>query len=111
MIDAVGDLRPEIAERIVGQGCQVNDGVEPFEIFGVGIAHVLLDMRHVGDDAAGGKGAMLVKIAVETDNLMARLEQHRHHDSADIAQMPSDQYTHDCSSFAIPAVLSAIMIA
>jgi hypothetical protein len=27
-------------------------------------------MGHVGDDAPGGKGAMLVKIAVETDNFM-----------------------------------------
>ena len=30
---------------------------------------------------------------------MARLEQHRHHDSADIAQMPSDQHAHDYFSF------------
>ena len=48
---------------------------------------------------------MLVKIAVETDNFMARLKQHRNHDSADIAQVPSDQHAHDYFSFAIPAVL------
>ena len=43
-------------------------------------------MRHVGDVAAGGKSAMLVKIAVETDDLMACLDQHGHHDRADITQ-------------------------
>src|SRR5262245_34676956 len=67
-------------------------------------------MRHVDDDAADGKGAMLVKIAVETHNFMARPEQHRHHDSTDIAQVPSDQHAHDCFFLAIPAVSSPIQI-
>src|SRR5262245_9665676 len=62
-------------------------------------------MGHVANDAPGGKSAMLVKIAVETDNFMARLEQHRNHDGADIAQVPSDQHAHDYFSFAIPAVV------
>ncbi len=46
-----------------------------------------------------GKGAVLIEIAVEPDDLMARFEQHRHHDGADIAKVPSDQYAHGCYSF------------
>jgi hypothetical protein len=52
-------------------------------------------MRDLGDDPAGGKGAIRIEIAVKTDNLMARFDQHRHHDSSDVTQMPSDQHAHD----------------
>jgi hypothetical protein len=47
-------------------------------------------MRHLGDLAAGLEGAARIEIAVETGHLMARLDQHGHHDRADITQMPSD---------------------
>ena len=66
----------------------------------IDVANVLADMRHVSDVAAGGKRAALVEIAVEADNLMARLQQHGHHDGADVAQMPGHQHAHDCLSIA-----------
>ena len=57
MIDAVGDVGVEIAERIVRQRGEVDDGVDSVQIAGQNVTHVLADMRHVGDAAAGGEGA------------------------------------------------------
>jgi hypothetical protein len=64
----------------------------------IDVANVLANMRHVNDIAAGGKRAAFVEMAVETDNLMARLQQHRNHDGSDVAQMPCYQYTHNSLS-------------
>ena len=56
-------------------------------------------MRHVGDAAAGGEGAALIEIAVEADDLVARLQQHGHHDRSDIAKMSGNQHAHRSFSF------------
>ena len=77
----------------------MDDGIESIEISGVGVAHILANMRHLGDLAALGKRAARVEIAVEADDLMACLDQHRHHHGADVTQVPGDQHTHDYSSF------------
>ena len=52
-------------------------------------------MRHVNDVAAGGKRAAFVEMAIETDNHMARLQQHGNHDRSDVAQVPCYQHTHN----------------
>ena len=94
MIDGVSDIGVEIAERVVGQRCEVNDGVNASEVFLGGVAHILADMRHHCEVAAGGEGALLIKIAVEADDLVARLQQHGHHHGSDIAKMSGNQYAH-----------------
>ncbi len=53
MIDLIGKSRLQIAKRIVGQGCQMKDPVEPNEVIDIDIASVLADSRHVADFAAG----------------------------------------------------------
>ena len=71
MIDVVSDIGVEVAERIVGQRGEVNDGVNASEVFLGGVAHILADMRHHGEVAAGGECAPLIEIAIEADDLMA----------------------------------------
>ena len=110
VVDAVGRVRIEIAERVVGQSREMNDCVEPIKVAHVGVAQIFADMRHLGDLAAGGKGAALIELAVETGHLMACLDQHRHHDRADIAQMPSDQHAHDCFSLPFATAPAACVI-
>src|SRR5262249_52526845 len=95
VINLVGDIRTEIAQRIVGQSRQMDDGIEPREIADIDVANILANMRHVEDVAAGGKRAAFVEMAIETDNLIARLQQHRNHDGSDVAQMSCYQYTHN----------------
>ena len=85
MIDLVGELRSKIPERIVRQGGQVDDGVEPLEICELDVANILSDMRHLRDIAARGEGAAFIEIAVEADYLMARPQQHGNHNGSDIA--------------------------
>ena len=96
MIDRVSDVGVKIAERVVGQRREMNDGVDTPEVFLGGVAHILADVRHPCEVAAGGEGAPLIKIAVEADNVVSRLQQHGYHHGSDIAKMSGNQYAHHC---------------
>ena len=95
MIDVVGEFGVEIAERIVRQRRQMDDRVEAVEIGRRHVAHVLADAPAPATICAAGRiGAALIEIAVAADDLVARLQQHRHHHGADVALMAGDQNTH-----------------
>ena len=98
MINAVGDIGIEIAQGIIGQGGKVNDGIETFQVFRVGVPHIFLNMRHLSNGPAGGKRAICIEVAVKADDFMARSEQHRHHSGADVTQMSSHKHAHELFS-------------
>ena len=60
MIDAVGHVGIEIAERIVGESGEMNDRVDASEIASLEVAYILRNGGHIDDGAAGIKGAALV---------------------------------------------------
>ena len=94
MVDVVGEARLEIAERIVGQRCQMQDAVEAGEIVERGIARVFMDRRHVEHRAAGSERATGIEVGIHSDNVMTGLDQHRGENGADISQMAGHQNTH-----------------
>ena len=100
VIDGVSDVRVQVAEGVVGQRCQMNDGVNASEVFLGGVAHILANMRHHSEVAAGDEGALLIKIAVEADDVVAGLQEHGHHHGSNIAKMSGNQYAHYCYSSA-----------
>ena len=62
----------------------MDDGIEALEVTRFDLADVLAQGRHVDDGAARRVGAALVKIGVEAADRVAGLDQHRHHDRADV---------------------------
>ena len=81
----------------------------PSEVIPSGVAYILANVRHHGDIAAGSKCAPLIKIAVETDDVVPMLQQHGHHDGSDIAEMSGNQHTHHCSSVADRSAFSQFL--
>ena len=94
MIDVVGEVRPQIAERIVRQCGQMQDGVEAGEIVERCVTRVLLDRRHVEDRAAGRERAARIEVGVHSNDVVAGLRQHRRENGADISSMAGHQYAH-----------------
>lgn len=95
MIDGEGDIGIEVAERIVGQRSEMDDGVDPFQVLPGHVADILADRRNVDELAGGGECTALVQIGVVADDFMAGFDQHRHHDGADITLMTCDENAHD----------------
>ena len=95
VIDVLGQLRVEIAQRVVGEGREVDDGVEALEVGYFDRAHVLLD----GADGLtpGSEGRTPVQIRVQPHDVVARLEHHRGHDRPDVASTPREQDSHSPS--------------
>ncbi len=92
MVDVVGQLRVEVAERIVRQGGEVDDGLEALEMAG-------LDVPDVEPDAgdllpAIPEAARLVEARVEPHHLVTGFQEQRHHDGADVALVAGDQHLH-----------------
>ena len=94
VIDAEGDVRIDVAQGIVRQRREVDDGVDARQIGARHVANVLPEHGHIGNPAAGLIGAALVKVAVAADDLVARLQEHRHHHRSDIAKMAGHQDFH-----------------
>ena len=57
MIDVVGQLRPQITERIVGERGQMQHRVDAGKVADLDIAHIFADGRHIGDRAAKSAGS------------------------------------------------------
>ena len=64
------------------------------EIVNANVAHVFEDGPDVRDTATGPIGAAAVEVAIESGNLMARIDQYRDHHRADIAEVPRHQNAH-----------------
>ena len=96
MIDVVGELRIQVAERIVRQGGEVNHRVEAGELGRLDPAHVGANRRHLRAFAA--EGAFLEKIRIQPDDLVTRADEDVHHHGADIAVVTGYQYSHSFTS-------------
>ena len=94
MVDGVGQIRVEIAERIVGERREMNDGVEAFKIVGERVARVLGDGRERRNDAARVIGATPVEVDVIAGDVMPGGAQKRRHDRADITRMACKKHLH-----------------
>ena len=69
MVDVVGRLRVQVADRIVADRRQVQHRVEADEVVRLDIAHVLANRLDFGGRLA--KGACGEQIEVQADHLMA----------------------------------------
>ena len=94
MVDGVGEVGIEIAERVVGERRQMDHRVEAFEIGGQRIAGILRDRREGDQLASRVIGAAAVEIAVIARDLMAGGAQKRRHDGADISEMACQKHFH-----------------
>ena len=93
LVDVVGELGIEVAEWIVRQRGEVDDGVDALEIGRLDVADVPADLGDLGERA--GEAALPVVVGVHPDDLDAVCEQHRDQHRSDVSLVPSDQYAHD----------------
>ena len=95
MVDVVGELGVEVAQRIVGKGRQVDDGVESVDVSDLDVADVSFDYGHVSERAA--ERAVPIEVGVQSDHLDAGSLEEGHHDRADETFVTSDENPHDLS--------------
>ena len=65
----------EVAQRIIRQRGEMNDGIEARHVLKLKVAHVLAQTRHGHDGAALCEGAPLIQIAIAAGNLVACCDQ------------------------------------
>ena len=95
MVDGEGDLGREVAERVVGERGEVDDGVEAVEVLGGDVADVGLAGGQLGDVAERVVGE---QARVEPDRLVAGRLQQRGQDGADVAVVAGDEDLHSTRS-------------
>jgi hypothetical protein len=91
VVDLEGELGLERPERVVGQGGKVDDGVEAAKRLD---GHVAQIHRHCGW-VVGRRPEHAVREVpvVQSDDLVARRAQNRHHHGAEVTLMAGDQYS------------------
>src|SRR5690348_12239066 len=99
VIDVVGALRVEIAQRIVGQCGQVYYGIIALEVPYLHIANVFAQGRNRRGILT--QCAIFKKESINADHLVPRGAKHGNHDRPDITVMTADQYFHSSSSVRI----------
>src|ERR1700730_15519819 len=92
MIDVVGQIRVEIAQRIIGKPGQVNHRIKTLEVGSFHIPQILANRGKLSRRLP--KRALLEEIAVESDDLVPGPRQKGFHDRSDVALMSCDQYPH-----------------
>ena len=92
MVDVVGRLRVQIADRVVADGRQVQHRVEADEVLDLDVAHVLADRLDLGRRLA--ERARGEQIEVQPDHLVAGLLEQGGHHGADVAVVAGDEYAH-----------------
>ena len=92
VVDVVGAIGVQIAQRVVGQGCEVDDGVKALQLGTPHVAQIGLDPRDFR--RTGAEYAALKEPAVEADDRMPRSLKHRHHDGAEITRVAGNQHFH-----------------
>ena len=94
VVDVVGELAIEVAERVVRQGGEVDDRVEPAQVVHGHVAQVALDRRDARQARRVAEGAGAVEIDVEADDLVTGGQEFRHEDGADVAEVTGDEDPH-----------------
>ena len=90
MVDVVGRLRIQVADRVVAYGRQVHDRVEADEVLALDVAHVLADRLDLGRRRA--ERARGEEIEVQADEFVAGPLEHRGEHRSDVAVVTSDEY-------------------
>jgi hypothetical protein len=91
VIDVVGDLGHEGAQRIVGQRGQMDHRVDAAQVLRTDIAQIDRESARVA--RVGTEYAVGEEPGVQTGDLMARFLQRRHHHGAEVALVAGDQHT------------------
>ena len=90
MVDVVGGLGIEVAERVVAYSGEVDNSVEPGEVVALDSADVFADRFDLRRGVAHDAGSE--QVGVEADDVVAGLLQHRDEHRADVAVMAGDEY-------------------
>ena len=98
MVDLVGDVRCELAERVVGQLGEVDDGVEAGQVGDVQLADVL-DQRAGRDVDAVVEPTLPVEAGVDAGDLVAAAHQLGREQAAEVALGAGDQDAHQFHTF------------
>src|SRR5215210_1744157 len=96
MVDLARQLGIQVAERVVREPGEVDDGVETVEQRGLDVAQVDPEGRNL--DAVGEEVTALVVEAVEPDDVVAGLAEERHDQRADEAVVAGDEDLHPPSA-------------
>jgi len=92
-VDVVGEVGVEVAERVVGEGAQVDDGVYALQVLGGDVAQVDVEERDLV--GRGPEVAIVEETGVEADDVDALPAKKRNELDADVAAMTRDQHAHD----------------
>ena len=93
MVDLVGRLRVQVADRVVADGGQVDDRVEALEVLDLEITDVTRERLNLGNlvpERARGE-----EVGVDADDVMAGGLDDRDEDGADVAVVAGDEYAHE----------------
>ena len=90
MVDVVGGLRVEVAERVVADRREVQHRVEAVEVGGLDVADVLAQRGDPGRRVA--EHAVLEQVRVEPDDVVAGPLEERDQHRADVAVVAGDEY-------------------
>ena len=92
MVDVIGPVRVQVAQRVVGQRRQVDDAVEAAQVLDRDVAHILSNR---GDrDGAVAEETIAEERGIETDDIVAGRREIGGHHRADIALVTGDKDTH-----------------
>ena len=94
MVHVHGEVGIVLADRVVGELGEMHHRVEALEIGGRDLALILRDHLRMGAVVVEEPAAAVIA-GVEPEHLMARLEQLRTHDRADIAVGSGKKNAHD----------------
>ena len=92
MVDVVGRLRVEVADRVVADRGEMDHGVEADEVLALDVADVRahrLDLGWRRPERAGGE-----EVGVEADDLVAGPLEHGDEHGADVAVVAGDENAH-----------------
>ena len=92
VVDLVGELGVQVAQWIVGEGGQMDDGIEPAQIGDLELAHILGE----GPDrlAPVAEGGAAVEVGVDPDHLVAGIEEEGGHHRPDVAAASGEKDFH-----------------
>src|SRR5262249_53594114 len=100
MVDLVGDLRIQVAERVVRQGCEVNDRGESLEMPALDVAQIQSNLWNLSDSFTKRAGAK--KVTIEPDDVVPSVEEHRDQNGSNVPFVTRDEYPHAAERLSHP---------
>src|SRR4029079_3357946 len=96
VIDLVRDVGIQVAEGVVRQRREMNDGRKSFEVPALDVAQIQSQFGNLSDPRT--KRARSKEIAFEPYDVVPRVEKHWNQDGSDVPLVPRDQYAHAAES-------------